>query len=344
MAGAVAAGAVLNSSGASGATPRLPARTPAQLLTAIQTSAATAFSGRVSEHANLGLPSLPGDQSSASLSWTTFVTGTHSARVWVDGVDRQRSALIGELSEADVVHNGQDLWTYTSDTNTVTHTVLPRDTGSAAAPDLPLSPSAATDRLLKAITPTTSVRLGANRVVANRSAYTLVIRPKDARSTIREVTIAVDSTRYVPLQLQVFGASSTPAFQIGFTHISYARPSAATFAFHAPAGATVSTNPLTEHRYGHKSRAVQRPRTANSAGGTRVIGSGWTAVLEMRDGLRATAGLPPELQRAATGVGSSGDRLVHTALLNVVITSDGRAFVGAVQPAALEHIAATTPR
>jgi hypothetical protein len=34
--------------------------------------------------------------------------------------------------------------------------------------------------------------------------------------------------------------------------------------------------------------------------------------------------------------------LLRTALVNAVITSDGRVFVGAVQPALLEHVAATT--
>ena len=75
--------------------------------------------------AALGLPDLPGSAQSASLSWSTFLTGTHSVRVWVDGPARQRMAVIGELSEADIVHNGRDLWTYTSDSNTASHTMLP---------------------------------------------------------------------------------------------------------------------------------------------------------------------------------------------------------------------------
>jgi len=49
------------------------------------------------------------------------------------------------------------------------------------------------------------------------------------------------------------------------------------------------------------------------------------------------------VQDATTDIGG-GVRLLHTALLNVVFLPDGRSFVGAVQPAALEHIAATTPR
>ncbi|HEY7008684.1 MAG TPA: hypothetical protein VH395_07085 [Jatrophihabitantaceae bacterium] len=332
--GGVAAGAALASSGASGAVPTLAPRTPAQVLTAIQTDAATAFSGKVTESAHLGLPELPGDSSSASLSWQSFVTGSHSLRVWVDGPAKQRVAVIGSLSEADVIHNGRNLWTYTSDSNTVTHTVLPQHEASTQQPDL--TPAALTDRLLKAITPTTSVTLGANRTVAGRAAYTLVIAPRDSRSTISKITIAVDSRHFVPLQLQVFGTSSTPAFQIGFTQISFTTPAASTFNFHVPAGASVSSNPFTERRHEH----FAGPPMGMPGRHARVIGSGWTAVLEVQNGFRV---LPGQLDQMTTAVGNTGQRLLHTALVNAVLMPDGRMFVGAVKPAALEHIAATTP-
>jgi outer membrane lipoprotein-sorting protein len=332
--GAVAAGAALASSGASGAVPTLAPRTPAQLITAIQTDAATAFSGKVTESAHLGLPELPGDTSSASLSWQSFVTGSHSLRVWADGPAKQRVAVIGSLSEADVIHNGRNLWTYTSDGNTVTHTVLPQHSASAdQQPDL--TPAALTDRVLKAISPTTSVTLGANRFVHKRPAYTLVISPRDARSTISKITIAVDSAHFVPLQLQVYGSSTTPAFQIGFTDISFKTPAASTFNFHAPRGASVSSNPFTEPRH----ERFAGPPLAMPGQHARVLGSGWTSVLEVHNGLGA---LPDQLNQATTAVGNTGARLLHTALVNVVIMPDGRMFVGAVRPAALEHIAATT--
>jgi outer membrane lipoprotein-sorting protein len=336
--GGVVAGAALASSGASGAVPTLAPRTPAQLITAIQTDAATAFSGKISESAHLGLPELPGDTSSASLSWQSFVTGSHLLRVWVDGPTKQRVAVIGSLSEADVIHNGRNLWTYTSDTNTATHTVLPQRDASNRDGPANLTPAAATDRVLKAIAPSTSVTLGANRTVAGRAAYTLVIAPRDARSTIRKITVAVDSRHFVPLQLQVFGSSSTPAFQIGFSQISFKTPAASTFNFHVPAGASVSTNPFTERGHMH----FAGPPMVLPRNPARIIGSGWTAVLEVHDGLDRIGPLSGQLEQMTTSVGNSGERLLHTALLNAVIMPDGRVFVGAVQPAALEHIAATT--
>jgi outer membrane lipoprotein-sorting protein len=305
----------------------------------------TALSGQISETANLGIPSLPGDRSTASLSWQTFVAGTHSARVWVDGPQRQRFALLGELSEADVVHNGRDLWTYTSDTNTVTHSVL-RTTG-AATPQLPRTPAALSAQLLKAVAPSTSVGVGPSRVVAGRTAYTLVIAPRDARSTIRRIIVAVDSRRFVPLQVQIFGGSASPALRIGFTKISFTRPAASTFRFTVPRGAAVSSNPLSADRHHETAnpdrRHVQSHASTASGPDTRIIGSGWTAVLELRRGAGAmVGGLPDGLGQAASTVPGSSARLLHTALVNAVITGDGRVFVGAIQPALLEHVAATT--
>lgn len=347
VAGAVGAGAALESGGASGAAPDLAPRSVAQLLNAVGTSGSTALSGKITETTALGLPELPGANDAASLSWQSFLTGSHSLRVWVDGPRKQRLAVIGQLSEADVVHNGRDLWTYTSDTNTATHTVLPRHKRRASGEGaVAVTPSAAVRRVLRAIDPSTSVTLGRNRVVAGQTAYTLVIAPRDHRSTIRKITIAIDSRHFVPLQLQVFGSGDSPAFQVGFTDISFRTPSASTFRFKVPAGATVSKNPFTgagEHRglmrpkrFGPQSGLPRRPSAR-----PRVIGSGWTSVLELHSGPGQLAGL---LDQFTNPVGSSGERELHTALVNVVVLPDGRTFVGAVRMRALEHIASTTSR
>jgi outer membrane lipoprotein-sorting protein len=326
----------------------LAPRTPAQLLTAIGTSASTALSGTIVQSSALGLPSLPGDDSTASLSWQSYLTGSHSIRVWADGVDKQRLAVIGQLSEADVVHNDRDLWTYTSDTNSATHTVLgaggdQHDSRSDSA-EPPMTPGAVVARLLNVVRPTTSVTLGQSRMVANQPSYTLVIRPRGTGSTISKITIAVDSHHFVPLQVEVFGSSSSPAFHMGFTKISFSTPPASTFNFVVPRGANVSSNPFTDtgrhHDDGEATRAV--PGHSSAATDPKVIGAGWTSVLELHNGLSAAGGFSHLLDQATTSVGSSGARLLHTALVNAVILSDGRVFVGAVQPTLLEHIATTT--
>jgi hypothetical protein len=109
VAGMVTAGAVVATSSSSATSPQLPSRSVAQLLTAVQGHPATSFSGEIHESAALGLPSLPGDQSGASLSLQSLITGSHDVRVWSDGPTKHRLALIGQLSEADVIHNGADV-------------------------------------------------------------------------------------------------------------------------------------------------------------------------------------------------------------------------------------------
>jgi outer membrane lipoprotein-sorting protein len=339
--GLVIAGATVGTSGAS-TTPHLAPRTVAQLIAGVEQAPYTALSGTMTETANLGLPDLAGEVQSASLSWQTFLTGTHSVRVWMNGPTMQRLAVIGELSEADVVHSGRDVWTYTSDTNTVSHTRLPAGAHNHfVSPECGplLTPAQAAARLLKHVSPSTSVTRGANTTVAGKSAYTLVITPRDARSTVRQITVAIDSAHLVPLQLEVFGASSSPAIKIGFSDVSFATPAVSTFHFHAPAGASVTKNPFVGGV--ERGPAVRQAPTMHQAQRPRVLGSHWTTVLELRDAntFGPAGGL---LEQLTTPVGTSGMRLLHTALVNVVVTSDGRAFIGALQPAALEHLAATT--
>ncbi|HEV7203245.1 MAG TPA: hypothetical protein VGN18_01475 [Jatrophihabitans sp.] len=353
VAGAVVAGVMVTGASSSDASPSLPTRTPAQLIAEVLGSNTAHFSGTVSESASLGLPSLPGDSARASLSWQTFVTGTHSARVWVDGPERQRVALLGELSEADAVHDGADVWTYTSDTNTVTHAALPqgrhgtRTSTDPARPDArDLTPSAIADRVLKAIDRTTAVTVDPTQTVDGEDAYTLVVSPHDPRSTVQKVTIAIDAKHHIPLALQIYGAGSSPAFSIGFTDISFGRPAASTFRFVNPSGANVSNDPFgTTRHFGERRHARYAPSPAPSTrptGTTSVIGSGWTSVVELSGGLPAVGG--GMLRDATTSVGSSGDRLLHTALVNVLVRSDGRTFVGAVSPKYLEGVAASAPR
>jgi outer membrane lipoprotein-sorting protein len=366
VAGAIAATVVLTSASASGASPNLPNRSAAQLIAAVLASKPTTLSGEFRETANLGIPTLPGGHDSASLSWQTFISGSHAARVWVGGADKQRVALIGELSEADVVRNGSDVWTYTSDTNTVTHSTVGTskdakggsDTDRAPTPSAEdTTPAALAARVLKAVGPSTSVTVGPSRTVAGRDAYVLVVRPRDANSTVRKVTIAVDATKSIPLQVKVFGSGSSAALTTGFTTISFNKPTASIFNFTKPAGATVSNDPFgVNSRGGHRHYAggsdneagrppaSTTPSKAASAKPT-ALGSDWTSVIEVRTSsagpARALGG--SELRDLTSPVGTSGTRLLHTALINAVILPDGRTFVGAVQPAYLEHLAATTP-
>jgi outer membrane lipoprotein-sorting protein len=325
------------------------------LLAAVQTSTVQHLSGTVTESAALGLPSLPGADNSASLSWQALVTGSHTARVWVAGPGKQRIALLGTLTESDVVHNGNDVWTYSSNRNEVSHVVLQQHSGRSGESGEPAAsaadkytPMGVANEILKTIDPSTKVSVGTTQVVAGHNVYTLNLVPRDTRSTIREVSIAIDSTHFVPLRVQVFGAGARPAFQIGFARdLSFASPDNSLFDFHAPAGATVSKNPLIEHHGDHGDAPVRNAGpatssdTATKAQAPTVLGSGWTSIAYFQHGLPTGVG-GGLLSQATSPVGSNGDRVLTTALLNVLFTHDGRAFVGAVSTDMLEHAAATT--
>lgn len=339
----VLGGALLDAPTA-GAHPKLPPRTAVQLLTAVQSTEAPALSGTITEVARLGLPTLPGADNAASLSWQSLAVGTHTARVWIDGTERQRLAVLGTLSEADVIHNGRDLWTYRSQSNDVSHRVLPPatggDSGSAGPPNAPpLTPAAAAGQLLKSVDPSTAVTVESSEVVAGRAAYTLVLTPRDAGTTIRRVEIAIDAGHFVPLRLAVYGSGSSAAFETGFTAISFSTPAGSIFDFRVPRGATVTTDPFGDTNSAAMPQDPNRPKPPPPT----VIGSGWTTIIELTASLPlgSSGGL---LDKATKPVGASGDRILQTALLNVLLLHDGRVFLGAVTPQTLERVAAATPR
>ena len=251
-AGAVAAvGVVIAGSVIAGAqaTPRLPARTTAQLLSAVDNPACmpAALTGVVQETASLGLPDLPG--SSDPLSPLSLLSGTHTVRIWYDGPSRVRVAIAAPLGETDLRRDGSSAWLWNSRANQATHYLLP----AGSAPALPGPPRDApagtiptpqqlARQILAAVGPTTSVGLQQNVTVAGRPAYQLSLAPKDGRSLIGQVRIAIDAKDSMPLQVQVFArGASGPAFSVGFTSLSFGVPAGSNFSFSPPPGARVKT-------------------------------------------------------------------------------------------------------
>jgi len=319
----------------------LPPRTPAQLLADIHSAQLDAGSGTVVETADLGLPQLPnGAGGSGSSDLSSMLTGSHTLRVWYSGPDKARAALLGSLGESDVIVTGTDMWVWSSSENKAQHTTF---TGGPRTPMVdpsrpPTTPQQAADQILAALDPTTAVSTDDTVVVAGRPAYDLVLRPKDAGTLVGSVNIAIDGQRHVPLRVQVYPRSGgSPAFEIGFKQVSFARPDDAVFAFTPPAGVTVTEN---------KPDAGGVPSQPKSA----VIGTGWTSVLALRTGAlggsaggdarkpgiagSVLSGLP-----SVSGAWGSG-RLLSGTLFSALITDDGRVLVGAVSPQRLLAAAA----
>jgi outer membrane lipoprotein-sorting protein len=334
------------------ASPSLPERSAAQLLSDVAGSSGTPLSGTVVETARLGLPALP-EVGGTSITPASLLAGSHTARVWYDGGEKARVALVGNLAETDLVRNGRDAWLWTSGQNTAQHIVLPTAGAGHEAPTTSesLTPQQAAQQALAAVDPTTKVVVDGTASVAGRSAYELVLTPRDSRSLVADVRIAVDSKTSVPLRVQIRAAGHTgrPAFETTFTSVTFAAPSAKVFRFSPPPGAKVSGPPVSP------SSARRDLKDEAGTAGPRVIGSGWTAVAELagvalpaaapggdEHGQSSTAEQLGALQQAMTPVsGAFGSgQLLRTALVSVLLLDDGRLLVGAVTPQVLEQAAA----
>lgn len=312
--------------------PALPSRTAAQLLAAAGQAHVAGMSGTVVQTAALGLPALPaGDLKLGPLS--SLLSGSATIRVWYAGPGRERIALLRPLNELDLVHSGREVWTFDSTTNTAERWLLPAPPNPAGeAPNQPaVTPLAAADQLLKLVGPTTAVTVDRTARVAGRPAYQLVFTPRQAGTLIRSVRIALDAATSVPLRVQVWGAGTSPAFQTGFTSVSFAVPPARMFQFTPPRGAKVIQHKLPAGKPHGKAPAGARPA---------VYGTGWTAVVRVSGvklGAQQLALVGPLSTPTARG------RLLRTALATALLTPDGRLYAGAVTPQLLEQVAAAHP-
>ncbi len=227
------------------ASPTLPARTPAQLLAEVSTDASLPpLTGTMVESTSLGLPQLP--QIGGATSLSSLLTGSHTIKIYYQDARRFRVSIPEPESEVDLIRNGSTAWLWNSTQNSVTKFSLPADGKGkvahlkAALPSTPLTPQQAADQLLKAVGKTTVVSVEANVMVAGEPCYQLVLAPKDHRSLVGQVTIAVDAKYGVPLRVQVFAKHATsPAFQFGYTAIQFVAPASANYHFTPPPGATV---------------------------------------------------------------------------------------------------------
>jgi outer membrane lipoprotein-sorting protein len=360
VSGIVAAVVVVPGIASGAGHPTLPTRSAQQLLADATTAKPQAMTGTVVETTRLGLPELPSDgRTASSLNWSNFLTGSHKMQIWLGGPQHQRFALLGQLSESDIIHSGNDVWIYQSATNAVTHYGLGPAIASTSkamtggspyqqvAPPMP-DPMTVASRILRSLDPTTAVSVDATEWVAGRPAYQLVLTPRVPGTLVTRVSIAIDSATHLPLRVQMFGRSTkAPAFETSFTWVRFTAPAASVFAFRSPRGSALTEGKLPLQATGSSGASAGPVGTTGPVGGrgTKIVGSGWTSVLvaagvtlpsTTKSG--STGGLLDLVDRASTRV--AGGRLISTTLLTILLTDDGRLLLGPVTPAALERIAA----
>jgi outer membrane lipoprotein-sorting protein len=337
---AVGFGSVL----AGASSPDLPERSAADLLASVAGSEQP-FSGTVVQTSRLGLPDLP-EAVTDGVGPIALLTGSHTARIWYSSPDQARFALTGDLDETNIIRDGDDLWVWSSSTNTAEHAVVPSRDGRDPAP-VPeaVSPQVAAEALLAAVDPTTEVTVDGTAEVAGRAAYELVLAPRDDGSLIDDVRMAVDSETSMPLRVQVNSdGADEPAFEVGFTSVTLGEPSDDVFRFNPPPGATVEEHDLSDLRKHEdaKSGDLASPNLAVTP--PTVIGEGWTAVVVFPDVSLPNSdetGVMDALLGSASRVNGpyGSGRLLETDLVSALLLDDGRLLLGAVTPEVLEQAA-----
>jgi outer membrane lipoprotein-sorting protein len=337
VAGAVGLGLLTIPAGA-GAAPALPPVSPEDLISSVLTADAGAFGGTVELDNSLGLPALPNLPQAAN--------GTSTARIWSDGEGRGRVQLPTSSGERTLVSDGTTFWAWNSEDSTVTK--APEDRASenkAGAPkqgSAAVDPTAAATEALQTLRATSDVRVDGTAEVAGRAAYELVLTPAASeRTLLREVRLAVDAEKRVPLRLTVLANGSTdPALQIGFTDLTFGGQDPAMFTFTPPPGATVEQAPAG----GDHGPGQGRPE---GAAAPTVVGDGWDTVAitagsqlggvldnPQGGGAGDNTGGRPNIDLSAFGTPVSGSwgkgTLISTAVASAIVTDDGRVAAGAV--------------
>ncbi len=340
------------------ASPNLPDRTPAQLLASISSDAKVPpMTGTVVETASLGLPQLP--QTGNPTSPASLLTGSHTMKVYYQDASHFRLAVPQPESETDVIADGSKLWLWESNSNSVTEFIPSADKVKRSAPQLPktpLTPQQAADQVVAAVGKTTLVSVQDNVMVAGEPSYQLVLAPKDHRSLVGKVVIAVDGKYGVPLRVQLYAkGAGSPAFQVGYTTLQWVTPAPANFSFTPPHGASVDVVNLGKEQ----AKSGGKPDTS----GFGTYGKSWLTVAalpqkDLMQGFGAAASGSGQQQDIASasnqGVGVSSQELLNallgsakpvhgawgsgtlvtTSLVSILMTG-GEVYIGAVQPSVL---------
>ena len=307
-----------------GEAPQLPPISAEDLVSSVLSTKTPALDGTVKVDNNLGLPTgaLPGG---ANLN-------IDSAHVYNDGAGDSKVAIEQGTSDTTIVRQGNTTWTYASKDNTATKVTVPDHVATGMPPEgVSSDPSAAATQLLAKIRESSTVSVEGTARVANRAAYELVLTPKPTeRTLLREVRVAVDAEKRVPLRLAVMTyGTADPALQIAFSDINFTPQPASEFQFTPPQGAKVTE------------RQAQPRQEMNHQDEVTAVGDGWDTVLTGKMTPDATApqskggqnvdpkALLQQFGKRVSGPFGSG-YVISTKVGTALITDDGRFAAGAV--------------
>lgn len=320
---------------------KLPDRSVQLLLEDLQQPQVDGMSGTVVQKANLGIPDLPGRGGGTSA--TSMMSGSHTLRVWYANPGKARVALVDTGSESDVVTNGTDVWTWSSQDKAATHRTIPATeqskAGARQAPaGAPKTPQEAAQWALDRLSPSTDVTPASDVTVAGQQAYELVLRPKSNDSLLTDVKIAIDGVHHVPLRVEAY-AGSDQVFKVAYSSVSFTKPEDAQFSFNPPPDTKVTQVAPSEHTAATPAERNQAKKQAEAQQQqTKTVGTGWSTVVVTKLPSNATQGGNEQLQgflkqlTPVSGTTWGSGRLLQGTAFSAVLTDDNRLAVGSVKP------------
>ena len=394
LAPVLVAGSVFGFSVQANASIDLPDKSASQILQMINTNPDIAFSGRIVKKASMGLPPmnivpdisqsmidemakkmpkemsdfLPKASAQGELALALeFFAGTHTANLYVDGVEKARLQVLDLLSERDYIRNGNELWSYDAGKSLAQHSVVSeaevanaeaeaRTFFKANSGKLPFdytSPAAVAEYVLNEAGKYSTITVASDIKIADRGAYQITITPKGNQSLVASATLSIDAATGLPLAARVMAVGqSTPAFEVAFETITFTKPAASNFEFTPPAGTRVQEvaaptkadvlRELTKATEGKQVPTEAEVEKLANAKLEDLATQGWGAVAivpaaevpaELR-ALQVNNNLYKELTKPV-----AGGRVFSSALMNIFFADNGDVYAGSVTVARLLEVA-----
>ena len=383
----------------------LPDKSASEILQMMNQDPDMSFSGRVTKVSNLGLPPIGNmpdisesmmedmeentpegmeefiprmTESNMVTDLVEIISGTHEARIYVDGPDKLRVQVLDPMSERSMIVNGDTVWFYDDDKQAAQYMTVDVAELEAKAEeyeaensaeieqkiaDLPFdinNPAEVADYLLAEASEYSEITVGADQNVAGQAAYELIATPLATETTVDYVSVAIDAETGMALNVKVVAKGQTePAMEIGFTSIDYSTPAASVFEFNPSSDVTVTEMEMPEEftidGESYTREELEAELEANklteaeyeqkkaefeaSENMPEVIENGWASVVEMK----LTEDMPVDMfdSELFSGITEQvdGGFVITTSLVNMLITDDGRVLAGAVTTDYLLEIA-----
>lgn len=383
----------------------LPDKSASEILQMMNSEPDMSFSGRVTKVSNLGLPPI-GNMPDVSESMVEemeenmpegmedfiprvtnsgvftdvleIISGTHEARIYVDGPDKLRIQILDPMSERSLTVNGDTVWVY--DDDKLAAQFMTMDAAELEAKkaeyesensadieqriaDLPFdinNPAEVADYVLAEASEYSAITVGVDQNVAGRAAYELIATPLAAETTVDYVSVAVDAETGMALNVKIMAKGQIePAMELGFTSIDYSTPAASIFEFTPSSDVTVTEMEMPEEftidgeTYTKEELQAEleskKPTEAEyeelkaqyeaMENKPVVYENGWASVVEMT----LSDDMPVEMFESELFSEMTqqvdGGKVISTSLVNVLITDDGRVLAGAVNTDYLLEIA-----